>query len=92
MNLVFFQIAVPSNLINHADFLKRNRFTFFFLLICRDLSYGKGSTAPLRSAKLPKLNAREPWDGKDAEVIAFAFPYLPLSFSLKSKHWCNYWK
>ncbi|XP_025092026.1 protein disulfide-isomerase A6 homolog [Pomacea canaliculata] len=34
----------------------------------RDLSYGKGSTAPLRSAKLPKLNAREPWDGKDAEM------------------------
>nr|DAZ86369.1 TPA_inf: venom-related protein PDI [Conus ebraeus] len=34
----------------------------------RDLSYGKGSTSPLRNAELPKIEAREPWDGKDAEL------------------------
>ena len=34
----------------------------------RDLSYGKGSTSPLRNAELPKIEEREPWDGKDAEV------------------------
>lgn len=34
----------------------------------RDLSYGKGSTLPLRNADLPKIEAREPWDGKDAEI------------------------
>ena len=34
----------------------------------RDLSYGKGSTLPLRNAELPKIEARDPWDGKDAEV------------------------
>ncbi|CAG5122802.1 unnamed protein product, partial [Candidula unifasciata] len=31
----------------------------------RDLSYGKGSTAPLKNAKLPKIETVEPWDGKD---------------------------
>jgi len=35
---------------------------FFF----RDLSYGKGSTAPIRGAELPKIRDVEPWDGKDA--------------------------
>nr|KAG5692877.1 hypothetical protein BaRGS_002312 [Batillaria attramentaria] len=34
----------------------------------RDLSYGKGSTSPLRNAALPSINTVEPWDGKDAEL------------------------
>ncbi|KAK7091295.1 protein disulfide-isomerase A6 homolog [Littorina saxatilis] len=34
----------------------------------RDLSYGKGSTSPLRHATLPTVEKREPWDGKDAEL------------------------
>ncbi|KAL8585699.1 Protein disulfide-isomerase A6 [Nucella lapillus] len=34
----------------------------------RDLSYGKGSTSPLRNAALPKIESREPWDGKDGEL------------------------
>ncbi|KAL8569960.1 hypothetical protein ACOMHN_056392 [Nucella lapillus] len=34
----------------------------------RDLSFGKGSTAPLRSAELPKIEKRDPWDGKDAQL------------------------
>lgn len=33
----------------------------------RDLSYGKGSTAPVAGAKLPDMTATEPWDGKDGE-------------------------
>lgn len=33
----------------------------------RDLSYGKGGTAPLKGAKLPKIYETEAWDGKDAE-------------------------
>lgn len=33
----------------------------------RDLSYGRGGTAPLRGAALPKILQTEPWDGKDAE-------------------------
>ncbi|KAJ8322130.1 hypothetical protein KUTeg_000601 [Tegillarca granosa] len=32
----------------------------------RDLSYGKGSTAPL--SKLPEIKKTEPWDGKDGQV------------------------
>ncbi|XP_011505126.1 PREDICTED: probable protein disulfide-isomerase A6 [Ceratosolen solmsi marchali] len=35
----------------------------------RDLSYGRGGTAPLRTKELPKIYTTEPWDGKDAELI-----------------------
>jgi len=31
----------------------------------RDLSYGKGSTAPLKNAKLPAITKVDKWDGKD---------------------------
>uniref|UniRef100_A0A0B7AR86 protein disulfide-isomerase n=1 Tax=Arion vulgaris TaxID=1028688 RepID=A0A0B7AR86_9EUPU len=31
----------------------------------RELSYGKGSTAPLKNAQLPKVENVDPWDGKD---------------------------
>lgn len=33
----------------------------------RDLSYGRGGTAPLKGAQLPKIHKITPWDGKDAE-------------------------
>lgn len=38
-----------------------------FVCIYRDLSYGKGSTAPVAGAKLPDISTTEPWDGKDGE-------------------------
>ncbi|CAG9855345.1 unnamed protein product [Phyllotreta striolata] len=31
----------------------------------RDLSYGKGNTAPVKGESLPKINKVESWDGKD---------------------------
>ncbi|XP_034941908.1 protein disulfide-isomerase A6 homolog [Chelonus insularis] len=34
----------------------------------RDLSYGRGGTAPLRGAALPKIVDISPWDGEDAEL------------------------
>ena len=34
----------------------------------RDLSYGRGSTAPIAGDKLPEIEDREPWDGKDGVV------------------------
>ncbi len=34
----------------------------------RDLSYGKGSTAPIRGTSLPKVDSVDPWDGKDGEL------------------------
>jgi protein disulfide-isomerase A6 len=34
----------------------------------RDLSYGKGHTAPVRGASLPKINDLPGWDGKDGEL------------------------
>jgi len=37
----------------------------------RDLSYGRGSTAPVAGDKLPQIDNREPWDGKDGEVCIF---------------------
>lgn len=33
----------------------------------RDLSYGRGGTAPLKGAQLPTILEIAPWDGKDAE-------------------------
>jgi protein disulfide-isomerase A6 len=35
----------------------------------RDLSYGKGQTAPIKGAALPKIKDSKPWDGKDAAPI-----------------------
>lgn len=34
----------------------------------RDLSYGRGSTAPVRGGELPKILKIEAWDGKDGEL------------------------
>lgn len=34
----------------------------------RDLSYGKGSTAPIRGASLPAVDTVEAWDGKDGQL------------------------
>ncbi|KAJ8870415.1 hypothetical protein PR048_029437 [Dryococelus australis] len=33
----------------------------------RDLSYGRGNTAPVKGAALPKISTVEPWDGKDGQ-------------------------
>ena len=33
----------------------------------RDLSYGRGGTAPLKGAVLPQILTTDSWDGKDAE-------------------------
>lgn len=35
----------------------------------RDLSYGKGNTAPVKGAELPNINELPGWDGKDGEPI-----------------------
>ncbi|XP_038207648.1 protein disulfide-isomerase A6 homolog [Zerene cesonia] len=34
----------------------------------RDLSFGRGQTAPVRGAEMPKIVSTEPWDGKDGEL------------------------
>lgn len=34
----------------------------------RDLSYGRGNTAPVKGQNLPKIVKTETWDGKDAEL------------------------
>uniref|UniRef100_A0A1B6D3Y8 Protein disulfide-isomerase A6 homolog n=1 Tax=Clastoptera arizonana TaxID=38151 RepID=A0A1B6D3Y8_9HEMI len=34
----------------------------------RDLSFGRGNTAPVKGAALPKIETVEPWDGKDGEL------------------------
>ncbi|CAG9117976.1 unnamed protein product [Plutella xylostella] len=34
----------------------------------RDLSFGRGQTAPVRGAALPAAATTEPWDGKDGEL------------------------
>uniref|UniRef100_A0A0N7ZDR5 Protein disulfide-isomerase A6 homolog n=1 Tax=Scylla olivacea TaxID=85551 RepID=A0A0N7ZDR5_SCYOL len=34
----------------------------------RDISYGRGRTAPVRGAQLPKVAEMEPWDGKDGAL------------------------
>ncbi|XP_030411290.1 protein disulfide-isomerase A6 [Gopherus evgoodei] len=34
----------------------------------RELSFGRGSTAPVGGGGFPKINTVEPWDGKDGEL------------------------
>ena len=34
----------------------------------RELSFGRGSTAPVGGGAFPTISTREPWDGKDGEV------------------------
>lgn len=34
----------------------------------RDISFGRGHTAPVRGAKLPKIVTIDPWDGKDGQL------------------------
>jgi len=34
----------------------------------RELAVGRGSTAPVRGASLPKLTKSDPWDGKDGKL------------------------
>lgn len=34
----------------------------------RDISFGRGRTAPVRGAQLPKIAKSEPWDGKDGAL------------------------
>lgn len=47
----------------------------FFIGMCllcsfprRELSFGRGSTAPVGGGAFPAISVREPWDGKDGEV------------------------
>lgn len=34
----------------------------------RDISYGRGQTAPVKGAALPQIVQTEPWDGKDGQL------------------------
>lgn len=43
-------------------------FTLSFTFVHRDLSYGRGHTAPVKGAALPKIASIDPWDGKDGEL------------------------
>ena len=47
-----------STLRGSFDFVGINEFL-------RDLSYGRGTTAPLKGGALPKIDLIEPWDGQD---------------------------
>lgn len=40
----------------------------FYLSFLRELSVGRGSTAPVGGGAFPKIHSVEPWDGKDGEV------------------------
>lgn len=32
------------------------------------MSFGRGQTAPVKGAEMPKIITTEPWDGKDGEL------------------------
>lgn len=34
----------------------------------RDISFGRGATAPVRGAAKPKISKNQPWDGKDGQM------------------------
>lgn len=51
------------------ELMNKNRpMITFMLFTCRALAFGRGSTEPVRGAKLPKVEKLDPWDGKDGEV------------------------
>lgn len=39
-----------------------------FQISSRDLSFGRGQTAPVRGAEMPTVSSTDPWDGKDGEL------------------------
>lgn len=43
---------------------------YVWLFSPRELSFGRGSTAPVGGGSFPAIIAREPWDGRDGEVSA----------------------
>lgn len=43
-------------------------FVLKYFHIYRDLSYGRGNTAPIKEQKLPSIVKTEAWDGKDGEL------------------------
>lgn len=45
------------------NFLVCTSFSYY-----RDLSFGRGQTAPVKGAEMPKAVTTEPWDGKDGEL------------------------
>lgn len=55
--------AVPGGW--RLEKLLKFNFNLFFL---RELSVGRGSTAPVGGGAFPKIHSVEPWDGKDGEV------------------------
>ena len=57
-----FRCCPPSQTKSLQAFMQcTNTFPYF----CRDLSYGRGSTAPLKGTSLPKISKVDAWDGKD---------------------------
>ena len=52
----------------------------------RDLSYGRGSTAPVKDDKLPEIVDTEPWDGKDGEVCSPVSSILSWKISFMVFH------
>lgn len=50
--------------------MKKRYTSVIKILLCRDLSYGRGNTAPFKGQELPKIIKTEPWDGKDGELPA----------------------
>lgn len=44
------------------------------------MSVGRGSSSPVKGAKLPNIVDTEPWDGKDGEVRQFVKFILSRNF------------
>lgn len=64
VDIFFFEGGAVPGCWQLEKFLKFN-FCFFPL---RELSVGRGSTAPVGGGAFPKIHSVEPWDGKDGEV------------------------
>lgn len=60
---------MPSFILRQALFqVDGNWRKLFNFSPLRELSVGRGSTAPVGGGAFPKIHAVEPWDGKDGEV------------------------
>lgn len=55
------------------DGTEETSLTFTCFIFLRELSVGRGSTAPVAGGAFPKIHSVEPWDGKDGEVRSASF-------------------
>lgn len=67
VNFIYFHLDLPIIGSVFSPFVL-NLIVDYEWLVCRDLSYGRGTTVTVRGASLPSVNTIDEWNGKDGEL------------------------